>query len=185
MNDLLLISAIAALGVMFACAFVLRWIRLARRRRARMRRVQAYRLIHALRAYSAWIDSCRDLPFTARSLDELTSPAPLTLVRRIKREFFPSLAPSMVLLLQAHSRVIEYLWEQSLLRLSQGSAWVPAYQDAQFLQLRGAQEDLMDEMIAKCRELIGETPQVWQPTGSDFSFSNSVGRVSQGPASGG
>ena len=90
----------------------------------------------------------------------------------------------MVLLLQAHSRVIEYLWERNLLRLSQESAWQPAHQDAQYQQLRGAQEDLIDEMIAKCRELVGDTPQVWRRTGSDFSFSNSISRASQGPASG-
>lgn len=185
MNELLLVSAIAALGVMTAFALALRWLRAARRRRARLRRIQGYRLIHALRAYSAWVESCRDLPFTARSLDELTSPAPLTVARQIKREFFPSLAQYMVLLLQAHSRVIEYLWEQSLLRLTQGSAWQPAHQDAQYQHLRGAQEDLIDELIAKCRELIGDTPQVWRRTGSDFSFSNSVSRASQGPASGG
>jgi hypothetical protein len=185
MNDLLILSALAALGFMAACALSLRWIRTVRRRRARLRRVQAYRLIHALRAYSAWVESCRDLPLNARSLDELTSPEPLTAARQIKREFFPSLAQYMVLLLQAHSRVIEYLWERNLLRLSQESAWQPAHQDAQYQQLRGAQEDLIDEMIAKCRELVGDTPQVWRRTGSDFSFGPSVSRGSQGPASGG
>jgi hypothetical protein len=184
MNDLLLISALAALGLMAVCALLLQWIRRVRRRRARLRRVQAYRMIHALRAYSAWVESCRDLQFTERSLDELTSPAPLTAARQIKRQFFPSLAHYMVLLLQAHSRVMEYLWERNLLRLSQESAWEPAHQDAQYQQLRGAQEDLIDEMIAQCRDLIGETPQVWRRTGSDFTFSNSISRASQGPASG-
>jgi hypothetical protein len=184
MNDLLLVSAIAAFGFMAGCALLLRWIRLARRRRAKIRRTHAYRLIHALRAYSAWIESQRDLPFTARSLDEMTSPEPLRRAREIKREWFPTLAPYMLPLLQAHSRVIEYLWEQSLLRLTQGSAWKPAHEDSRYQQLRGAQEELIDELIAKCRELIGETPQVWRRTGSDFSFSNSAGQPSQGPASG-
>jgi hypothetical protein len=184
MNDLLFLSAIAALGFMAACALLLQWLRAVRRRRAGLRRVQAYRMIHALRAYSAWVESCRDLPFTGRSLDELTSPAPLTAARQIKREFFPSLAQYMVLLLQAHSRVMEYLWERSLLRLSQESAWQPAHQDARYQQLRGAQEDLIDELIARCRELVGDTPQVWERTGSDFAFSNSISRASQGPASG-
>ena len=184
MNALFLFSAIGALGFIAASALVLQWIRVARRRRAKLRRAQGYRLIHALRAYSAWIESQRDRPITARRLDELTSPEPLTLARQIKREWFPSLSHYRVPLLQAHSRMIEYLWEQSLLRLSQGSAWQPAHQDAQYQQLRGAQEDLIDELIATCRELIGDSPQVWQRTGSDFAFSNSVGRTSQGPASG-
>ena len=183
MNDLLLISGIAALGFMAVSAFALQWLRVVRRRRAKQRRSQGYRLIHALRSYSAWIESQRDLPFTARSLDELTSPQPLELAGKIKRQWFPPLAQYMVPLWQAHSRVIEYLWEQNLLRLSQGSAWMPAYQDAQYLQLRGAQEELIDELIDRCRELIGDTPQVWRRTGSDFAFSNSVGRATQGPPS--
>lgn len=165
-------------------ALVVQRVRVARRQRAKIRRAQGYRLIHALRAYSAWIERQRDRPLTARSLDELTSPEPLTLAREIKQKWFPTLAQYMVPLLQAHSRMIEYLWEQSLLRLSQGSAWQPAHQDAHYQQLRGAQEDLIDEMIATCRELIGDSPQVWERTGSDFAFSNSVGRPSQGPASG-
>jgi hypothetical protein len=181
MNDLLLVSAFAALGLMGVGAVVLQWFRVARRRRAKVRRAQGYRLIHALRAYSAWIEGQRDLPFTARSVDELTSPAPLALAGQIKTEWFPGLAQYMVPLLQAHSRVVEYLWEQSLLRLSQGSAWRPAHQDARYQQLRGAQEELMDEMIAACREQIGDTPLLWRPTGSDFAFSNSLGRASQGP----
>lgn len=184
MNHLFLISAVVSLGFMVVSALLVQWIRMIRRRRARVRRAQGYRLIHALREYSAWVEGQHDLPLTTRSLDELNSPEPLAMARLIKREWFPSLAPSMVSLLQAHSRVIEYLWEQSLLRLSQGSAWMPAHQDVQYLQLRGAQEDLIDEMIAQCRELIGDTAQVWRRTGSDFSFSNSVGRPSRGPVSG-
>jgi hypothetical protein len=184
LNDLLLISAITALGFMAACALLLQWIRVARRRREKVLRSQGYRLIHALRAYSAWVESQRDLPFTARSLDELTTPEPLRVAREIKQHCFPSLAQYMLPLLQAHSRMIEYLWEQSLLRLTQGSAWQPASEDARYQQLRGAQEDLIDELIAKCRELIGDTPQVWRRTGSDFAFSNSVSRASRGPASG-
>jgi len=183
MNDLLLISAIAALGVMAAGALVVQWIRVVRRRRAQLRRSQGYRLIHALRAYSAWIESQRDQPFTSRDVEELTSPAPLTEAGEIKREFFPPLAQYMVPLLQAHSRVIEHLWEQNLLRLSQAAGWRPAHQDPQYQQLRGAQEELIDEMIAACRELIGDSPQVWQRTGSDFAFTNSVSRASRGPAS--
>jgi hypothetical protein len=184
MDDLLLTSAIAALGLAIAGALVLRRIRLARRRHAQARRAEGYRLIHALRSYSAWIESQRDLPFTSRSLEELTSPETLTRASRIKSDWFPSLSQHMVPLLQAHSRMVEYLWEQSLLRLSQGSGWQPACQDAQYQRLRGTLEDLIDEMIGLCRELIGDSTRPWQHTGSDFVFSSSVGLPSQGPARG-
>jgi hypothetical protein len=172
-------SAFIAVGAVVYC-----WARHQRRVRARQLRAQGYRLIHALREYSAWIDYQRDVPLTARSLDELTSPEPLTQARQIKQDWFPQLTQHMVRLLQAHSRQIEYLWEQNLLRLSQGSGWRPAYEDKQYQQLRGAQEELMDEMIALCRAIIGDTSQPWRRTGSDFSFSsNGLGISGTGPAS--
>jgi len=183
-DDLFIPSLIGALGLAAAAAAVYLWMRHASRVRARQLRAQGYRLIHALREYSAWIDYQRDLPFTARSLDELTSPAPLTQARHIKRDWFPELSQHMVRLLQAHSRVIEYLWQQNLLRLSQGSGWRPAHEDRQYQQLRGAQEDLIDEMIALCRDAIGDARQPWRRTGSDFSFSNSgLGVSGTGPTS--
>jgi hypothetical protein len=182
--DKFLLPAIAALALMVAGAAFFRWMRhLAQARAARLRS-QGHRLIHALQAYSAWIDSQRDSLFTASSLDELTSPEPLALALRIKGEWFPTLQPDMLRLLQAHSRMIEYLWQQNLLRMSQGAGWRPVYEDNQYLQLRGAQEDLIDEIILSCRELIGETEHAWRPTGSDFAFSNnSLGLPGNGPAS--
>jgi hypothetical protein len=144
-----------------------------KRTRAQQLRTQGYRLIHALREYSAWIDYQRDAPFTARSPDELSSPEPLAQACRIRSERFPELSQQMVRLLQAHSRVIDYLWQENLVRLTQGSGWLPAYQDRQYQQLRGAQEELIDDMITLCRELIGDASEAWRRTGSDFAFTNS------------
>jgi hypothetical protein len=184
LHDLVFPSLVGALIVGAAGTALFSWTRHLSRLREQHLKAQGYRLIHALREYSAWIDYQRDLPFTARSLEELTSPAPLTRARQIKRDWFPDLSQHMVLLLQAHSRVIEYLWQQNLLRLSQASAWRPAHEDRQYQQLRGAQEDLIDDMIALCRELIGDACQPWRRTGSDFSFSSSnLGASGSGPAS--
>lgn len=183
-DDLLIPLLIGALSLLAAAAAVYRWMRHLGRVREQQLRAQGYRLIHALREYSAWIDFQRDLPITARSLEELTSPEPLTQARQIKRDWFPDLSQHMVRLLQAHSHVIEYLWQQNLLRLSQGSGWRPAYEDKQYQQLRGAQEDLIDEIIALCREIIGDASQPWRRTGSDFAFTNSsVGVSGNGPPS--
>lgn len=184
-NDLLIPSLIGALVLAAAGIAVYGGARHISRVRAHELRAQGYRLIHALRAYSAWIDGQRDLPFTARSLDELTSPEPLTQARQIRRECFPELSQAMVRLLQAHSRVIEYLWQQNLLRLGQGSGWRPVYEDRQYQHLRGAQEELIDEIIAKCRELIGDASEPWRRTGSDFAFSSQLNLSRPGPASNG
>jgi len=182
-DDLLIASLIGAFSVAAAITAVYLWARHLGRVRLQELRAQGYRLIHALQEYSAWIDLQRDLPFTASSLDELTSPEPLTQARRIMRECFPDISQHMIRLLQAHSRVIEYLWQQNLVRLSQGSGWMPAHEDKQYQQLRGAQEDLIDDMIALCRELIGDAAQPWRSTGSDFAFTNnSMGMSGTGPA---
>ena len=175
MDDLLVLTLIAAFAVVTVLSLLFKWVaRLTARRRERLR-AEGYKLIHALNAYSAWIECQRELPFTARSLDELTSPEPLDLARRIKRDSFPSLHPDIVRLLKSHHRLIEYLWQQSLLRLSQGGGWTPHYDDPLYRELRAQQEDLIDEMVEKCRRLTGDTDRVWQRTGSDFAFSNNFG----------
>jgi len=182
MNDFLFESLLVALAAAYLVYRVVRY--LARSRQERLR-AQGYRLIHALNAYSAWVDCQRDEPFLAHSIDELSSPEPLTQARRVKEESFPTLSQHMVRLLQAHSRLIEYLWQQNLLRMGQAAGWRPAHQDAQYQQIRGAQEDLIQEMVALCREMIGESQREWRRTGTDFAFSNSVGiSTTQGPASG-
>jgi hypothetical protein len=183
-DDLLIPSLIGVLCLAAAGAAVFLWARHLSRVRSDELRAQGYRLIHALQEYSAWVDFQRDLPLTARDADELASPEPLTQARRIMRECFPDISQYMVRLLQAHSRVIEYLWQQNLMRLSQGSSWQPVYEDRQYQQLRGAQEDLIDDMIALCRELIGDAGEPWHRTGSDFAFTNSSIEMS-GPGSAG
>jgi hypothetical protein len=184
MHDILIPSLIAAFSITVLVTAVYGWLRRLSQGHTEQRRLQGYRLIHSLQAYSAWIDYQRDLPFTALSLDELTSPEPLTQARHIKNIWFPMLSQHMVRLLQAHSRMIEYLWQQNLLRLTQGAAWQPAYEDRQYQQLRGAQEDLIDEMVHVCREQIGDTEVAWRRTGSDFVFSSSFGMTGQGSAGG-
>jgi hypothetical protein len=179
----LVASLLALAAVLAGCLAIFHWMRVRSREREDRLRAQGYRLIHALGAYSAWIDAQREAPITARSLEELTSPEPLTRARRIRGEHFPELAAHMLRLLQSHSRVMEYHWQQSLLRLTQGAAWVPAHHDTQYLQLRAAQEDLIDEMVVLCRELVGDSPRRWHATGSDFAFSTGFGMAGTGPAS--
>lgn len=169
---------IVIVGIAAASAVYL-WSRHIQRTRAAELRDRGYRLIRALTEYSAWIDYHRDVPFTASSPDELASPEPLTQARDIMRESFPEISQHMVRLLQAHSHVVGHLWQQNLLRLSQGSEWQPAYSDKMYQQLRGAQEDVIDDMIALCRELIGDAHEPWRRTGSDFAFASTSAFTSE------
>jgi hypothetical protein len=174
---------IAAFILAAATAAMYLWVRHLGRVRAQELRAQGYRLIHALREYSAWIDFQRDVPLTAQSLREFTSPEPLAQACRIRRECFPGLSQHMGHLLQAHTRFADYLWQQNLLRLGKGSGWQAVDEDMQYQQLRGAQEDLIDDIIALCRELIGDASLPWRSTGSDFAFTNSsIGMSLPGPA---
>lgn len=184
-NNLLIPSAIGAVSLMAAATAAFLWARHLGRVRAEELRAQGYRLIHALSEYSAWIDFQRELPLSARNLDELAAPEPLIQAGRITRECFPDMAQHMHRLLQAHSRVIEYLWEQKLVRMSEASGWPAAGDDRQYAQLRGAQEDMIDDMVELCRELIGDARAPWQRTGSDFAFSGSgmMGMSQPGAAS--
>jgi hypothetical protein len=147
------------------------WARYLAHRRNQYLRARGYELIAALKAYSAWVDCQRDEPFLCRDADELSVPEPLARALGIKAAF-PALSQHTLRLLQAHSRLVEYLWQQNLLRLSQAVGWRPAYQDPQYLQIRGAQEDLIQEMIGMCQEAIGDRQQEWRRTGTDFSFSS-------------
>jgi hypothetical protein len=159
------------------------WFRhLARKRQDRLR-AQGYEFIFSLKTYSVWVDCQSEQPFKCRNIDELALPEPLARARDIKEAAFPDLSQYMLRLLQSHSRLIEYLWQQDLLRLSQAAGWRPAWQDSQYQQIRGAQEDLIQEMIGLCREMIGDLAQEWRGTGTDFAFSSSIQMsTTQGPA---
>ncbi|MBC7604410.1 MAG: hypothetical protein H7255_17340 [Ramlibacter sp.] len=181
LNDSLIQYALAALGALVVFALLiwcLHWLRI--KHKAALR-AKGWQLIHALNAYAAWVECQRDLPFSADSLGEMTAPEPLVTVRQIKRDWFPSLHLQVVRLLKSHERLVQYLWQHSMLRLSQGSPWCPASEDPVYQQLRYEQEDLIDEMIASCRRLTGDVDRVWKSTGSDFNYSN-VFPLSEGPA---
>jgi hypothetical protein len=173
-----------ALPPLAALAFVAALVWLAQRQRSRLHQ-QGLHLIYWLKAYSAWVDCQRDEPLLARDVDELALPEPLARVLALKEAAFPELSQHMVRLLQAHSRLIEYLWQHNLLRISQATGWQAAHEDSRYQQIRGAQEDLIEEMIASCQERIGESAREWKRTGSDFAFSSTLGITTlQEPASG-
>jgi len=171
-----------SLAVVALALAITGWIRHLARKRHKHLRAQGYELIFALKAYSAWVECQRDEPFTSRNADELASPEPLARAHQIKEAAFPGLSEHMLRLLQAHSRLIEYLWQQDLLRLSQPTEWRSACRDPQYQQIRGAQEELIQEMIGLCQEMIGDRTQEWRRTGTDFAFSSDSG-MSTAPVS--
>ncbi len=170
MNEIFLSSLAVALVLLGVG-----WVRHRASRRRKRLQTQGYDLIFSLKTYSAWVDCQRDEPLPADHTDELASPPPLRRAQEIGQAAFPALSQHMLRLLQAHGRLVEYLRQQDLLRPSQSSGWQPAYRDPQYQQIRGAQEDLIEEMIDLCREMIGDRAREWRGTGTDFAFSGSAG----------
>lgn len=145
------------------------------RRERRQRREHGWRLIHELKAYSAWIDSLHGEPFMSTEPEELTSAQALSRARAIAQQHFPQLGQAMLRLLQADSQLTRHLWEQKLRRLSAAGDWAPCQRDPEYRELREAQEDLIDSIIAGCRALIGDAGRPWHHTGMDSEFFASMG----------
>ena len=70
---------------------------------------------------------------------------------------------------------MRHLRERKLLRLSEPAEWVPSNRDTGYWQLRDAQEDLVEEMIGRCRVLMGEDARSWRGTDPDSEFFSTTG----------
>lgn len=180
-TDLDTLMPLAIVAIALAVAVVLWRLRVRAVRRAARRRHAGYQLMDALKAYSAWIDWHRDEPLLHQDPETLSIPAALAQAVQIKDEHFPQLARLMLQLLQAHRELMQYLWEENILRMS-GSSQRPHYADPRYHQLRDAQDATLDSLFLRCRELIGDTDSGWKRTRSDFSFSNGLNSTPSTPA---
>ena len=170
-----LIAIIAIAGIAF-----LLW---RRHRRLARRRAAGYRLMDCLKAYTVWIDWHRGEPLLHQEPESLSIPAPLAQAVQIKDEHFPELGGLMLQLLQTHRELMEYLWEENILRRSQAAPLRPHFADPRYHNVRDRQDATLDSLFLRCRELIGDSGSEWQRTRSDFSFSSGgMGAPSQPPA---
>ena len=159
-----------AIGV----AVVLWRVRTRLVKRAARRRAAGYRLMDCLKAYTAWVDWHRDEPLLHRDPENLEIPAPLAQAVQVKDEHFPELSRFMLQLLQTHRELMQYLWEENILRMSHAGHQRPYYADPRYHQLRDTQDNALDTLFLRCRELIGEKHGKWRNTRSDFSFSSGM-----------
>ena len=167
-------------GLGLAVAFALWRVRVRFVRRAARRRAAGYRLMDCLKAYTAWIDWHRDEPLLHRDPESLSIPAALAQAVQIKDEFVPELSKLMVQLLQTHRELMQYLWEENILRMTHAGHQRPYYADPRYHQLRDTQDAALDTLFLRCRELIGDANTEWRHTRSDFSFSSETGMTTPG-----
>lgn len=166
-----LLVLLAALAI----GSVLWRLRVRARQRAAWRRAAGYELMDALRAYTAWIDWHRDERLLHRqNPDELALPAVLAQAVQVKDAHFPELSGPMLELLHAHRALMQYLWEQDILRIAQSAPPRPHYADPAYHAIRDRQDAALDSLFSRCRELIGEERAQWRRTRSDFSFSSGL-----------
>ncbi|MBK6009423.1 hypothetical protein JJB11_25270 [Ramlibacter ginsenosidimutans] len=156
-----------------AAAVVLWRVRSRLLKRAARRRAAGYRLMDYLKAYTAWVDWHRDEPLLHRDPD-IDIPAALAQAVQVKDEHFPELSRCMLQLLQTHRELMQYLWEENILRMSHAGQQRPYYADPRYHQLRDTQDAALDTLFLRCRELIGEEHGKWRDTRSDFSFSSGM-----------
>lgn len=174
------IALLSAAGLL-AVGLPLWWLRGRVVQRAARRRA-GHRLMDCLKAYSAWVDWHRDEPLLHQNPEDLTIPAALAQACQIKDQWFPELGPLMVQLLHSHRELMQYFWEQNILRLSLAATARPHYADPRYHQLRDQQDGALDSLFMHCRQLIGDTESNWQRTRSDFSFSSGMNSMSSTPS---
>jgi hypothetical protein len=149
------------------------WRLLARiHKRAARRRAAGYELMDCLKAYTVWTDWHRDEPLLHQNPEELSIPAVLARAVLLKDEHFPQLSGLMVQLLQTHGQLMRFLWEQNILRMTEGSR--PCDVDPRYHLLRDQQDAALDSLFMRCREAIGDRQAEWRSTRSDFTFSSNL-----------
>ena len=90
-------------------------------------------------------------------------------MRLIQREWFPGLSWETAELLDVHARLIDFLWTQQMLRVTDAEAWLDSDHDTRFLRLWGLHRDAAQAARVKLNELAGGTG-----TGYDVDATSAV-----------
>jgi len=98
-----------------------------------VRRLKALELLDALDRYCEWVAAQRRAIFFQGESEDAETP--LEEARHIMQGWFPELAGDMVEILIVHSRLVDFLWNQQLLRLKDPERWLESDHDIRFLEL--------------------------------------------------
>ena len=116
-----------------------------------IRRQKALELLDALARYSDWVAGQRRSAFFEGEGEEAS--APLEEARRIRQDWFPELAGDLVEILVVHNRLVEFLWNQQLLRFKDPEAWLESDHDNRFLELWRLHRHALEAAEMKLRPL--------------------------------
>ncbi|MDB5947759.1 MAG: hypothetical protein JWQ33_2785 [Ramlibacter sp.] len=142
--SLWLVAALIAIALLSAT--------IARSLRMReVRRLKALELLDALSRYSDWVAAQRRAAFFQGESDDGSSP--LEDARNIKQGWFPELAGDMVEILIVHNRLVDFLWNQQLLRFKDPEGWLESDHDTRFLELWRQHRYAIEGVQIKLRSL--------------------------------
>ena len=136
----------ALIAVALASATIARGLR-----SREVRRLKALELLDALDGYSEWVAGQRRVTFFQGEGEDAATP--LEEARHIKQGWFPELAGDMVEILVVHNRLVDFLWNQQLLRLKDPERWMESDHDSRFLELWRQHRYALDGVRMKLRPL--------------------------------
>jgi hypothetical protein len=136
----------ALIAVALASATIARSLRLRE-----VRRLKALELLDALERYSEWVAGQRRATFFQGEGDD--GETPLEEARHIKQGWFPELAGDMVEILIVHNRLVDFLWNQQLLRFKDPERWMESDHDSRFLELWRQHRYAVEGVQIKLRSL--------------------------------
>ena len=116
-----------------------------------VRRFKALELLDALDRYSEWVAGQRRASLFQGECD--SAETPLEEARHIKQGWFPELAGDMVDILIVHNRVVDFLWNQQLLRFKDPERWIESDHDGRFLELWRQHRYALEGVQLKLRSL--------------------------------
>jgi hypothetical protein len=124
-----------------------------------VRRQKALELLDALGRYSEWVAAQRRAAFFEGEGEDSSSA--LEEARQIKQGWFPELAGDMVEILTVHNRLVDFLWNQQLLRFKDPERWLESDHDTRFLGLWRQHRYAIEGVQIKLRSLahVQETEQ--------------------------
>jgi hypothetical protein len=142
--SLWLVAALIAIALVSAT--IARGLRLRE-----VRRLKALELLDALDRYSEWVAAQRRATFFQGEGEDAETP--LEEARHIKQGWFPELADDLVEILIVHSRLVDFLWNQQLLRLKDPERWLESDHDSRFLELWRQHRYAVEGVQIKLRSL--------------------------------
>ena len=116
-----------------------------------VRRQKAVQMLDALARYSDWgAAQRRAASFEGEGQDATEA---LEEAHHIKQGWFPELAEDMVEILIVHNRLVDFLWNQQVLRFKDPERWLESDHDTRFLELWRQHRYAIEGVQIKLRSL--------------------------------